>query len=192
MVKSFVHGQQLISDSSDFFLLKNPATNEDIEEVQLPSMEDIERAIKSAHEGYLIWRSMSPVERSRILMKSASLLRERNEEIAMIEVEDTGKPLAEAIAVDVLSGADAIEYFAGLVPYLHGHQYDLGKSFAYTRKEPLGVCAGIGAWNYPIQIACWKSAPALAAGNAMIFKPAELTPRSAVLLAETYMEAGMP
>lgn len=135
---------------------------------------------------------MPPVKRSRILMRAANLLRERNKEIALIEVEDTGKPLSEAISVDVLSGADAIEYFAGLVPYLHGHQYDLGGSFAYTRKEPLGICAGIGAWNYPVQIACWKSAPALAAGNSMIFKPAELTPRSALLLAQTYSQAGLP
>jgi betaine-aldehyde dehydrogenase len=91
-----------------------------------------------------------------------------------------------------MSGADCIEYYAGLAASLHGEHMDLGGDFFYTRREPLGICAGIGAWNYPIQIACWKSAPALACGNAMIFKPAELTPLTALKLAEIYTEAGLP
>jgi betaine-aldehyde dehydrogenase len=135
---------------------------------------------------------MTGAERGRILNKAVRILRDRNDELARLEVLDTGKPIQEAAAVDVLSGADAIEYFAGLAASLHGHHYDIGTSFAYTRREPLGVCAGIGAWNYPIQIACWKSAPALACGNAMIFKPAELTPLTALELAEIYSEAGLP
>jgi len=93
----------------------------------------------------------------------------------------------------VLSGAECLEYFAGLAAGLAGEHIDLGpKAFGYTRREPLGVVAGIGAWNYPLQIACWKSAPALACGNAMIFKPAELTPLTAIKLAEIYREAGLP
>ena len=103
-----------------------------------------------------------------------------------------GKPIQEAIAVDGLSGADAIEYYAGLAASIHGETFDLGSAWAYTRREPLGVCVGIGAWNYPIQIACWKSAPALACGNSMVFKPAELTPLTALRLAEIYSEAGLP
>src|SRR5699024_6899957 len=98
----------------------------------------------------------------------------------------------EAIEVDIQTGADAIEYYAGLAASLHGDHYDLGSAFAYTRREPLGVCAGIGAWNYPLQIACWKSGPALACGNAMVFKPAELTPLTALKLAEIFTEAGVP
>jgi betaine-aldehyde dehydrogenase len=135
---------------------------------------------------------MTGAQRGRVLMNAVKLLRERNREIAEIEVMDTGKPIAEAVAVDVLSGADAIEYFAGVAASLHGDHYDLGTAFAYTRREPLGVCAGIGAWNYPVQIACWKSGPALACGNAMVFKPAELTPLTALKLAEIYTEAGVP
>jgi len=104
-----------------------------------------------------------------------------------------GKPIQETRAVDVLSGAECLEYFAGLAAGLAGEHIDLGpKAFGYTRREPLGVVAGIGAWNYPLQIACWKSAPALACGNAMIFKPAELTPLTAIRLAEIYREAGLP
>ena len=109
-----------------------------------------------------------------------------------LEVADTGKPIQEAIEVDVLSGADCIEYFAGLAASLSGQHIELKQAFAYTRREPLGVCAGIGAWNYPLQIACWKSGPALACGNAMIFKPAEQTPLTALKLAEIYREAGVP
>jgi len=93
----------------------------------------------------------------------------------------------------VQSGADCLEYYAGVAATIAGEHIDLGPSaFGYTRREPLGVVAGIGAWNYPIQIACWKSAPALACGNAMIFKPAELTPLTALELAKAYAQAGLP
>ena len=118
-------------------------------------------------------------DRCRILQKAASILRDRNQELANIEVQDTGKPIAEAVAVDILSGAEAIEYFANLSLSLEGSHRNHAASFSYTRHVPLGICAAIGAWNYPIQIACWKSAPALAAGNSMIFKPSELTPSTA-------------
>ncbi len=95
--------------------------------------------------------------------------------------------------MDIVTGADVLEYYAGLVPAIEGEQIPLRETtFVYTRREPLGVVAGIGAWNYPIQIALWKSAPALAAGNAMIFKPSEVTPLTALKLAEIYTEAGLP
>jgi betaine-aldehyde dehydrogenase len=100
--------------------------------------------------------------------------------------------LQEALVVDVASGADCLNFFAGAAAAFNGQHIPLKNAFAYTRREPLGVCAGIGAWNYPIQIACWKSAPALAAGNAMVFKPSELTPMTALKLAEIYAEAGLP
>jgi betaine-aldehyde dehydrogenase len=128
-----------------------------------------------------------------VLRRAAALLRERNRELAELETRDTGKPIQETLVVDVVSGADCIEYFAALVQSLSGEHIDLGpQAFGYTRREPLGIVAGIGAWNYPLQIACWKSAPALAFGNAMIFKPAELTPFTAERLQEIYLEAGVP
>lgn len=117
---------------------------------------------------------------------------ERNRQLAEIEVRDNGKPIQEAEVVDVASGADCLEYFAGVAATLRGQQIALNDAFVYTRREPLGVCVGIGAWNYPIQIACWKSAPALACGNAMIFKTSEMTPTTAAKLAEIYTEAGLP
>ena len=85
-----------------------------------------------------------------------------------------------------------MEYFAGLAPTVTGETIPVGRDFVYTIREPLGVCVGIGAWNYPSQIACWKSAPALALGNAMVFKPSEVTPLGALKLAEIFVEAGLP
>lgn len=170
----------------------NPATGEKTHRVTSASQEDFEKAIESAKKGFKVWSSMSPTERGRILHRASMLLREKNEELASLECQDTGKPIREAIAVDVISGADCLEYYAGLAPALHGEHVNLGGDFAYTKREPLGICAGIGAWNYPIQIACWKAAPALACGNVMIFKPAELTPLTAYKLAEVFKEAGMP
>ena len=127
------------------------------------------------------------------MRRAVDLLRERNDELALLETLDTGKPLSETRSVDIITGADVLEYYAGLAPAIEGEQIPLrDSSFVYTRREPLGVVAGIGAWNYPIQIALWKAAPALAAGNAMIFKPSEVTPLSALKLAEIFSEAGLP
>lgn len=189
---NFYDGQYQKATTDAFFENINPATGKKICDVETSSEKDVNEAIASAARGFKVWSKMSATERGRILRKAADLLRGRNEEIASIEVEDVGKPLSEAIEVDVMTGADALEYFGGIAPSIHGEHYDLGNTFAYTRREPLGVCAGIGAWNYPIQIACWKSAPALACGNTMVFKPAELTPRSALILAEVLKEAGVP
>lgn len=191
-LKLYIHGRLIDATSNETFDNINPATGEIISKVQVASKADVDRAVESAREGFKVWSRMTGAQRGRILMNAVRMLRERNDALARLEVLDTGKPIAEAAAVDVASGADAIEYFAGAAPTLHGDHYDLGTAFAYTRREPLGICAGIGAWNYPLQIACWKSGPALACGNAMVFKPAHLTPTTTVKLAEIYTEAGLP
>ncbi|MEL7128323.1 MAG: betaine-aldehyde dehydrogenase [Pseudomonadota bacterium] len=174
------------------FETRNPATGEVLADIPHATDGDIETAVQAAQKGFDAWSGMTGAERGRILMRAAALLRTRNQELAELEVLDTGKPIQEAAVVDVASGADCLEYYAGIAASLHGEQVDLKSAFFYTRREPLGVCAGIGAWNYPLQIACWKSAPALACGNAMIFKPSEFTPLTAVKLAEIYTEAGVP
>ncbi len=110
----------------------------------------------------------------------------------MLETHDTGKPLSETLYADATSGADALEYFGGLAGNVTGEHIQLGEDWVYTRREALGICLGIGAWNYPTQIACWKAAPALACGNAMIFKPSETTPLCALKIAEILSEAGLP
>jgi betaine-aldehyde dehydrogenase len=171
----------------------NPATGEVLGMVSAAGNAQVNAAVAHAVRAQTGWASMTGAERARVLNRAAAILRSRNHELAELESRDTGKPIQETRVVDVASGADCFEYFAGLAQSLSGEHIDLGPTaFGYTRREPLGVVAGIGAWNYPLQIACWKAAPALACGNAMIFKPAELTPFTAVKLEEILLEAGLP
>ncbi|WP_412051595.1 betaine-aldehyde dehydrogenase [Hoeflea sp. Naph1] len=152
----------------------------------------VEQAVAAAKAAQPAWAALKGVERGRILLRTAEILRARNEEISRVETLDTGKAIQETLVADAASAADALEYFGGLAGAISGEHVDLGGDFVYTRREALGVCAGIGAWNYPIQIAAWKSAPALACGNAFIFKPSEMTPLTALLLAEAFKDAGLP
>ncbi|HZU62832.1 MAG TPA: betaine-aldehyde dehydrogenase [Novosphingobium sp.] len=171
----------------------NPATGDILASIRIDGAAEIEAAVARARVAQKEWARLTGTERGRILRRAVDILRARNDELAILEAKDTGKPIQETSAVDILSGADAIEYFANVAAAIAGEHVDLGPAaFGYTRREPLGITAGIGAWNYPIQIACWKSAPALACGNAMIFKPSELTPLSAVELEKIYIEAGCP
>lgn len=189
----YIHGLPVAGEGEERFATVDPATGETLAEVAQATPADLDRAVDSARGGQAVWAAMTAMERARVLRRAVSLLRERNDALAEIETLDTGKPLSETRAVDIATGADVLEYYAGLAPALEGRQIPLRpSSFVYTRREPLGVVAGIGAWNYPIQIALWKSAPALAAGNAMIFKPSEVTPLTALHLAAIYSEAGLP
>src|SRR6201998_3580100 len=190
--RSFIEGRFVASTSGVVLDNLNPATGERIGGIELAGPAEVELAVASASHGFSRWSAMTGAERGRILSRAAMLLRERTGALARLEVIDTGKPIQEAESVDIPSAADCVEFFAGLAATLHGAHHELRNAFVYTRREPLGICAGIGAWNYPLQIACWKSAPALACGNAMIFKPAELTPLTALRLAEIYTEAGVP
>jgi acyl-CoA reductase-like NAD-dependent aldehyde dehydrogenase len=171
----------------------NPATGEVLATIPIAGEAEVNAAVERARAGQRQWARLTGTERGRILRRAVDILRARNDELALLETRDTGKPIQETIAVDVLSGADCIEYYANVAATIAGEHVDLGPgAFGYTRREPLGITAGIGAWNYPLQIACWKSAPALACGNAMIFKPAELTPLTAIELEKIYLEAGVP
>ncbi|MGI8465512.1 betaine-aldehyde dehydrogenase [Pectobacterium punjabense] len=189
----YINGTYADSTGNDTFDAVNPANGDIIAQLQSATAADVDRAVSAATAGQKIWGAMTAMERSRILRRAVDILRDRNDELALLETHDTGKPLSETRTVDIVTGADVLEYYAGLIPMLEGQQIPLrDTSFVYTRREPLGVVAGIGAWNYPIQIALWKSAPALAAGNAMIFKPSEVTSLTALKLAEIYTEAGLP
>ncbi|MBD8594165.1 betaine-aldehyde dehydrogenase [Pseudomonas sp. CFBP 8758] len=191
--KLYIDGGYVDASGSGTFDAVNPATGEVLAQVQRATAQDVEKAVASAEKGQKVWAAMTAMERSRVLRKAVDLLRERNDELALLETLDTGKSYSETRYVDIVTGADVLEYYAGLVPAIEGEQIPLrDTSFVYTRREPLGVTAGIGAWNYPIQIALWKSAPALAAGNAMIFKPSEVTSLTTLKLAEIYTEAGLP
>ncbi|OOY03504.1 betaine-aldehyde dehydrogenase [Thioclava sp. F28-4] len=188
----FVNGDWMEDTDGDELIVTYPGTGEVIAKLHAATPAVIDAAISGAVEAQKDWAALRPVERGRILTRAVAIIRERAEELALLETLDTGKPIQETREADWPSGAEALEYFAGLAPTLTGETMPLGGDFAYTIREPLGVCAGIGAWNYPSQIACWKSAPALSTGNAMVFKPSEMTPLGALKLAEIFIEAGMP
>ncbi|WP_192035635.1 betaine-aldehyde dehydrogenase [Halomonas sp. YLGW01] len=188
-----IAGRYVDASSQEVFDTVNPATNEVICQVQQAGEADVNHAVAAAQEAFKTWSRTPAVERGNILRRAAQLLRERNDELAELETLDTGKPIQETREVDIITGAEVLEYYAGLAQSLHGDHIDLPpEAFAMMRREPLGVCAGIGAWNYPIQIAMWKAGPALACGNTMVFKPAELTPLTTLKLAEIFAEAGLP
>lgn len=152
----------------------------------------VEDALAAAKAAQKEWAAMPGVERGRILQRAAAIMRDRNRELSELETLDTGKPLQETLVADAASGADAFEYFGALAGTITGERMQFGDDWGYTTREPLGVCVGIGAWNYPTQIACWKGAPALACGNTMVFKPSEETPLCALKVAEILTEAGAP
>jgi betaine-aldehyde dehydrogenase len=169
-----------------------PATGEVIARLHEATQAIVDAAVDAAREAQPAWAALKAVERGRILRKTADILRRRNQEISELETLDTGKAIQETTVADPASAADTLEFMGGAVAAFNGEMIDLGGPFAYTRREAIGVCGAIGAWNYPIQGAAWKSAPALAMGNAIIFKPSENTPLSALALAECYEEAGLP
>ncbi|TKA31978.1 hypothetical protein B0A50_01223 [Salinomyces thailandicus] len=177
------------------FTTVNPANNEPLAEVSQADPSAIDAAVEAGQRAFPSWSITSPLERSRILLRAVHLLRARNDDLARIETHDTGKPFSETSTVDVVTGADVLQFYANLIAAggLDGDTTPLRPdAYISTTKAPLGVCAGIGAWNYPIQIALWKSAPCLAAGNCMVYKPSEFTPLHALQLAEIYTEAGLP
>jgi betaine-aldehyde dehydrogenase len=189
----YIGGRHVPSQGQRTFEVVNPANGEVLANVHNANSDDLDAAVESARVGQKAWAALTTVERSRILLRAVALLRARNDDLAELESLNTGKPLSETRSVDIVTGADVLEYYAGVMHGLEGSQVPLREgSFFYTRQEPLGVVGAIGAWNYPIQIALWKAAPALAAGNAMIFKPSEVTPLTALKLAEIFTEAGLP
>lgn len=189
----FIDGEYVEDTAGTVIESIYPATGEVIAKLHAATPAIVERAIASAKRAQKEWAALSPTARGRVLKKAAEIMRERNFDLSELETLDTGKPIQETIVADPTSGADSFEFFGGIAAAgLNGSHIPLGNDFAYTKRVPLGVCVGIGAWNYPQQIACWKSAPALAAGNAMVFKPSEMTPLGALKIAEILIEAGAP
>ena len=188
----FVNGAYLEDTDGVRIPVIFPATGEEIAVVHAATPAVVEAAMSAAFEAQKAWAAWMPVERGRVLRRAADIMRERNRELSELETLDTGKPLQETLVADATSAADSLEYFGGLAATLTGEHMPLGGDWAYTMRVPLGVCVGLGAWNYPTQIAAWKGAPALACGNAMVFKPSEQTPLCALKVAEILVEAGLP
>lgn len=189
----FIDGEYVEDTAGTVIESIYPATGEVIAKLHAATPAIVERAIASAKRAQKEWAALSPTARGRVLKKAAEIMRARNRELSELETLDTGKPIQETIVADPTSGADSLEFFGGIAAAgMNGSHIPLGGDFAYTKRVPLGVCVGIGAWNYPQQICCWKAAPALAAGNAMVFKPSEMTPLGALKIAEIMIEAGAP
>ena len=188
----YINGSYVDDDRGAPIDVIYPADGRSVATLHGATPDVVERALRTAQAALPAWRAMTGTERGRILRRAADIIRDRNRALSELETLDTGKPLQETLVADAASGADALEYFGGLAGTLTGEHIPLGGDFAYTIREPLGVCVGIGAWNYPTQIACWKAAPALACGNVMIFKPSEQTPLGALKLAAILTEAGLP
>ncbi len=171
----------------------NPATHEVIAEVQWAGAGDVDRAVASAEAAAAGWAQLNPHKRSRLLWKLADLLQANAEELAHLETADNGKPLFESLKVDLPSVVENFRYFAGLADKIQGDTIPVSGPFLnYTLREPVGVVGIIVPWNFPLSLAAWKVAPALACGNTVVLKPAEQTPLTALRLGELAVEAGFP
>lgn len=173
----------------------NPATGELIATVPDGGSAAVDAAVAAARESFekKTWRGMDPSKRERILWKIADLLLERRDELAAIVSRENGKTLREAAGTDVATAADCFRYYAGWVRKIYGETIPVdGPYFNYTLREPVGVVGAIVPWNFPLQIAAWKVAPALACGCSVVLKPSELTPLNALRFAEIAREAGLP
>ena len=189
-----IGGEFVPAASAETFDTVSPTTNQVIGRMARAGTEDVDRAVAAARKAFDEgpWPRMTPLERSRILHKVADLLRQRLPEIARLETMNCGKIIVESRG-DVTSSANCFEYYAGQATQLWGDQIPMnGPLLDYTLREPVGVCAQIVPWNFPLLMAAWRLAPALAAGNTLILKPASATPITAVLLGQICQEAGVP
>lgn len=193
--KLLIDGKFVNSASGETFQSINPFSEKSITEVQRAGPQDVNKAVASSRKAFDEgpWPRMDAVERSKIMFKLVDLMEKHREELAVLESLDNGKPFNDAYNIDVPMAIAVIRYYAGWCEKIHGATIPMvGPYFCYTREEPVGVAAGIYAWNFPLALATWKLGPALATGSVMILKPAEQTPLTALRLGELAMEAGLP
>ncbi|MYA65435.1 MAG: aldehyde dehydrogenase family protein [Gemmatimonadetes bacterium] len=177
------------------FTTVNPATEEVIAEVAEARADDVDRAVQAARAAFADgkWRRMNPHKRSRLLWNLADLVEANADELGHLETQDNGKPYFEARRIDVPSVAQTLRYYAGLADKVQGDTIPVpGPFLNYTLREPVGVVGAIIPWNFPLSMAAWKVAPALACGNTVVLKPAEQTPLTALRFGELAAEAGFP
>ena len=190
----WIGGTYVDAEGGRTFDVLNPATEETITTCAAASPADVDRAVKAARAAFPAWAALSPLERQKILWNIGERLMARVDEIATAETMTNGKPIFESKYIDTPDAAKCFQYYAGWATKITGQTIPLstGPFLNYTRREPLGVVGAIVAWNFPLLLASWKVAPALAAGNTVVLKPAEFTPLSVLLLAECAKEAGLP
>lgn len=194
VLKMFIDGEWVLSKSESTRKILNPANGEVIAEVTEGGRRDAIAAIEAAKRAFYDngWMEVKAFERAKLLYKLAELLESRAEEFYKLETLNNGKPIRES-SVDVSDAVSCLRYYAGLAGKPHGQVYDVpDDAQALVVREPIGVCAMIVPWNYPLLMAVWKIAPAIAAGNTVVFKPAEITPLTAIKLFQLIEEAGFP
>jgi len=169
----------------------NPATEEPIAELEQAGVDETDAAVARAKAAFAAWKTVAPADRARLLRRLATLVEEHGEELARIESRNVGKPISGARA-EVEMAAQVFHFYAGAVDKHYGESIPVGGGVDVTFREPLGVVGLIVPWNFPLNISSWKLGPALACGNTVVLKPAELTPMSALRLAELVLEAGIP
>ncbi len=193
--KMLIDGKWVEAASGKSFATLNPATGEVLARVAEGDREDVDRAARAARRAFDEgpWPRLRPVDRQRLLLAIADLIEEHGEELAELETLDNGKTLVESRNVDIPAAAETFRYYAGWVTKIYGETNPSEESFFnYTLREPVGVCGQIIPWNFPLLMAAWKLAPALACGNTCVLKPAEQTPLTALRLGELLLEAGVP
>ncbi len=198
----FIDGDYTQSAEDQQIEVVNPATEEIIGKVALGSKEIVNQAVSAAKKAFQYnsdWRTMSPDDRGKILYRLAEKITENSESLAQLVTLENGKLIKDALSSDAGGAAKTFRYYAGWTTKIEGETLDISQpqkggrqNFAFTRREPIGVVAAIVPWNFPLSIAAWKIAPALAAGCTVVLKPSEETPLSALLLAELASEAGLP
>jgi betaine-aldehyde dehydrogenase len=189
-VSNFVNGRHVDSADGQTTDLVDPCTGESFGEAALSGAADVDTAMAAATTAFETWRDATPAERQRALLKIADAVETRAAEIVDIECRNTGKPIALTLSEEIPPLVDELRFFAGAARALEGKsagEYMTGHT-SYVRREPVGVCAQVTPWNYPMMMAVWKFAPAIAAGNAVVLKPSDTTPASTVLLAEIAAE----
>lgn len=196
-----IDGDSIAVSSDQTIAVVNPATEEVIAHVGLASAGDVDRAVSSARLAFDNgpWRTMAPMDRERILLRFADLVEEQADSLAQLITLENGKLVGQARSSDAIGASKTLRYYAGWATKIEGSTLDLSlkqkpgkQNFAFIRREPVGVVAAIVPWNFPVSIAAWKIAPALAAGCTVVLKPSEETPLSALMLGELALEAGMP
>ncbi|MFM8895069.1 MAG: aldehyde dehydrogenase family protein, partial [Actinomycetales bacterium] len=190
---SFIDGRP-VTGSAGSGPVVNPANGEVVAEVGWAGPQEVDAAVAAARGAYGAWSSAAPVERSAALHRFAARLQERAEEYARVESAQCGKPIRLSTGFDVPGSIDNVAYFAGAARNLEGKaaaEWD-GAHTSIIRREPIGVVGSIAPWNYPLQMAMWKILPAIAAGNTIVLKPAEITPLTTLMVAEDALAAGIP
>ena len=189
----FINGQFVDAQSGETLATLNPHDNSTIAEVAMAGAPDVELAVRAAEAALPKWSRLAAMDRGRILLKLADLIESNAEELARLESLDTGHPIRDSRMLDVPRTAVTYRYFGGMADKFQGEQIPVEAGFLnYTLREPVGVVGQVVPWNFPLMFTSWKMAPALAAGNCIVMKPAEITPLSSLKIAELMAEAGMP